>query len=100
MRSWKKMTIVAVWTAFVFGGGYAVAKGTHGQIHKAEKSLGNAIKHLEAAHKEDGSHFGGHRAKALELAKQSRGEAKEAIKFIESQVGKGAAVDPELINLA
>ncbi len=50
--------------------------GLH-QIHAAGKSLEEAATHLERAE----HHFGGHRAKALELVKQAQGEVKEAVEY-------------------
>jgi hypothetical protein len=50
--------------------------GLH-QIHAAGKSLEDAATHLERAE----HHFGGHRAKALELVKQAEGEVKEAVEY-------------------
>jgi hypothetical protein len=50
--------------------------GLH-QIHAAGKSLEEAATHLERAE----HHFGGHRAKALELVKQAEGEVKQAVEY-------------------
>src|SRR5881275_1699761 len=49
----------------------------HPQIHAAMRALNVAARHLEHAE----HHFGGHRAKALELVKQAEGELKQAIEY-------------------
>jgi len=46
-------------------------------IHAAAKSLEDAEKHLTRAEQ----HFGGHRAKALELVKQAEAELKQAVEY-------------------
>src|SRR5215467_1598121 len=46
-------------------------------IHAAGKSLEDADKHLTRAE----HHFGGHRAKALELVKQAEEELKQAVEY-------------------
>src|SRR6266566_985229 len=47
------------------------------RIHAAAKSLEDAERHLQRSE----HHFGGHRAKALELVKQAEGELKQAIEY-------------------
>lgn len=54
----------------------ATRAGLH-LIHAASKSLEDAEKHLQRAE----HHFGGHRAKALELVKQAEGELKQAVEY-------------------
>ena len=54
----------------------ATRAGLH-LIHAAAKSLEDAEKHLQRAE----HHFGGHRAKALELVKQAEGELKQAVEY-------------------
>ena len=54
----------------------ATRTGLH-LIHAAAKSLEDAEKHLTRAE----HHFGGHRAKALELVKQAEGELKQAVEY-------------------
>jgi hypothetical protein len=54
----------------------ATRAGLH-LIHAAARSLEDAEKHLQRAE----HHFGGHRAKALELVKQAEGELKEAVEY-------------------
>src|SRR6516225_1152815 len=54
----------------------ATRAGLH-LIHAAAKSLEDAEKHLTRAE----HHFGGHRAKALELVKQAEDEVKQAIEY-------------------
>ena len=54
----------------------ATRAGLH-LIHAAAKSLEDAERHLQRAE----HHFGGHRAKALELVKQAEGELKQAVEF-------------------
>src|SRR3989475_4344406 len=57
----------------------ATRAGLH-LIHAAAKSLEDAEKHLQRAE----HHFGGHRAKALELVKQAEAELKEAVVYAKS----------------
>ena len=52
-------------------------RGPHPQIHAAMRGLNMAARHLEHAE----HHFGGHRAKALELVKQAEGELKQALEY-------------------
>src|SRR2546425_9958001 len=52
----------------------ATRAGLH-QIHAAPRALEQAQRHLERAE----HHFGGHRAKALDLVKQAEREGKEAV---------------------
>src|SRR5207249_6603262 len=47
------------------------------QIHAAARALELAQNHLEKAE----HHFGGHRAKALDLVKQAEGELKQAVEY-------------------
>jgi hypothetical protein len=54
----------------------ATRAGLH-LIHAAAKSLEDAEKHLQRAE----HHFGGHRAKALDLVKQAEGELKQAVEY-------------------
>ena len=54
----------------------ATRAGLH-KIYAAGKALEEAHRHLEHAE----HHFGGHRAKALELVKQAEAEVKEAVAF-------------------
>src|SRR5712671_5262936 len=54
----------------------ATRAGLH-RIHAAAKSLEDADRHLQRAE----HHFGGHRAKALELVKQAEGELKQAVEY-------------------
>jgi hypothetical protein len=54
----------------------ATRTGLH-LIHAAAKALEDAEKHLQRAEQ----HFGGHRAKALELVKQAEGELKQAVEY-------------------
>ena len=54
--------------------------GRHPHITAAERALRNAERQLEeAAH-----HYGGHRAKALELVKQAEGELREAVAYAQA----------------
>ena len=46
-------------------------------IHAAARALEQAENHLQKAE----HHFGGHRAKALELVKQAEGELKQAVEY-------------------
>ena len=57
------------------GGPQGQGRAPH--IHAAMKSLEHAAHQLEKAD----HHFGGHRAKALELVKQAEGELKLAIEY-------------------
>ena len=52
-------------------------RGPHPQIHAAMRALNMAARHLEHAE----HHFGGHRAKALELVKQAERELHEALAY-------------------
>src|SRR5215813_10616198 len=54
----------------------ATRAGLH-LIHAAAKSLEDAEKHLTRAE----HHFGGHRAKALDLVKQAEAELKQAVEY-------------------
>jgi hypothetical protein len=54
----------------------ATRAGLH-LIHAAAKSLEDADRHLQRAE----HHFGGHRAKALDLVKQAEGELKQAVEY-------------------
>ena len=93
----KRSVIVAsaLGIGFVFGFGTlaftqdkrppTTRAGLH-QIHAAGKALEEAQRHLElAAH-----HFGGHRAKALELVKQAEGEVKQAVEFAKANPPAGS----------
>ena len=51
--------------------------GRHPQMHAAMRALHQAAHHLEHAE----HHFGGHRAKALELVKQAENELQEALEY-------------------
>ena len=62
----------------------ATRTGLH-QIHAAAKALEQAERHLERAE----HHFGGHRAKALELVKQAEGELKQAVQFAKANPPAG-----------
>ena len=54
--------------------------GAHPHIMGAERALHHAARQLEeAAH-----HYGGHRAKALELVKQAEGELREAVAYAQA----------------
>ena len=57
----------------------ATRAGLH-KIYAASKALEDAHRHLERAE----HHFGGHRAKALELVKQAEAEVKEAVAYATS----------------
>jgi len=57
----------------------ATRAGLH-KIYAASKALEDAHRHLERAE----HHFGGHRAKALELVKQAEAELKEAVAYAKS----------------
>ena len=61
-----------------------------GQIHAAAKALEQAQNHLEKAE----HHFGGHRAKALELVKQAEGELKQAVEYAKATVATVAPATP------
>src|SRR2546427_5714298 len=93
----KRSVIVAsaLGIGFVFGFGTlaftqdkrppTTRAGLH-QIHAAGKALEEAQRHLERAE----HHFGGHRAKALELVKQAEGELKQAMEFAKANPPSGA----------
>ena len=69
---------VAVFVTIAFVLGVSLTAPTaerHPQIHAAMRALRQAEQHLERAE----HHFGGHRAKALELVKQAENELKEAL---------------------
>lgn len=65
-------------------GSPATRTGLH-QIHAAAKALEQAERHLQRAE----HHFGGHRAKALELVKQAEGELKQAVQFAKANPPAG-----------
>ena len=87
LRTTTSFGVALLFGASVFGfGGAAQAQkpgrpgGEHPQIRMAMRSLLQAEEHLErAAH-----HFGGHRAKALELVKQAEGQLKEALQYAQA----------------
>ena len=56
------------------------------RIHAAAKSLEDAERHLQRSE----HHFGGHRAKALELVKQAEGELKQAVEFAKANPPAGS----------
>ena len=60
------------------------------QIHAAAKALEQAQNHLEKAE----HHFGGHRAKALELVKQAEGELKQAVEYAKATAAPVASATP------
>ncbi|OLC12647.1 MAG: hypothetical protein AUH29_15805 [Candidatus Rokubacteria bacterium 13_1_40CM_69_27] len=55
-------------------------RGKYPHIHAAARALQHAENQLEKAE----HHFGGHRAKALELAKQAEQELKEAVAWADA----------------
>ena len=61
-------------------------RGPHPQINAAMRALNMAARHLEHAE----HHFGGHRAKALELVKQAEKELHEALAYAKANPPKGA----------
>jgi hypothetical protein len=54
-------------------------------IHAAARALEQAENHLQKAE----HHFGGHRAKALELVKQAEGELKQAVEYAKTNTPAG-----------
>ena len=60
------------------------------QIHAAAKALEQAQNQLEKAE----YHFGGHRAKALELVKQAEGELKQAVEYAKATAAPVAPATP------
>jgi len=56
-------------------------------IHAAARALEQAENHLQKAE----HHFGGHRAKALDLVKQAEGELKQAVEYAKANAPAGAA---------
>src|SRR3989475_5718938 len=92
----KRSVIVAsaLGIGFVFGFGTlaftqdkrppTTRAGLH-QIHAAGKALEEAQRHLERAE----HHFGGHRAKALELVKQAEGELRQALEYAKEHPEEG-----------
>ena len=52
-------------------------QGKFPYIHAADR----ALQHAEAQLEKGAHHFGGHRAKALQLVKQAEGELKEALAY-------------------
>jgi hypothetical protein len=77
--------VVALAMGIAIGGtGAAWTKEAHPHIHAAMRDLGRADKQLsEAVH-----HYGGHRAKALELTKLSETELKEALEYARTHPGE------------
>ncbi len=64
--------------------GTAWTQGRHPHIASAQKSLAAAEKQLmEAVH-----HYGGHRARALELTQQARAELREALEYARTYAGE------------
>ena len=62
----------------------------HPQIQGAMHALRNAERHLERAE----HHFGGHRAKALELVKQAENELEAALAYAKANPEKGTKRAP------
>jgi hypothetical protein len=77
--------VVALAVGIVTGvSGTAWTQGRHPHIVSAQKSLTAAEKHLqEAVH-----HYGGHRARALELTQQARAELREALEYARTHAGE------------
>lgn len=76
---------VALVTAFTLGAGtVAFTAARHPQIHAAMKALENAARHLERAT----HHYGGHRAKALELVRQAEQELQQALAYADTHPPK------------
>ena len=67
----------------------ATRAGLH-QIHAAARALEQAQRHLERAE----HHFGGHRAKALDLVKLADAEVKEAVAFAKANPPEGSKPAP------
>jgi len=67
----------------------ATRAGLH-QIHAAARALEQAHRHLERAE----HHFGGHRAKALDLVKQAEAEVKEAVAVAKASPPEGSKPAP------
>ena len=64
--------------------GMAWTQGRHPHISAAQKSLAAAEKQLlESSH-----HYGGHRAKALELTRQARVELRDALEWAQAHPGE------------
>ena len=92
----KRNVIVIVVLALGFVLGYGTLAFTQDkkqgpqplrQIHAAARALELAQNHLEKAE----HHFGGHRAKALDLVKQAEGELKQAVEYAKANSPAGAA---------
>ena len=79
------LCIVALTVGVVIGAsGMAWTQGSHPQITAAQKSLAAAERHLlESSH-----HYGGHRAKALELTRQARVELRDALEWARAHPGE------------
>jgi hypothetical protein len=77
--------VVALAMGVVIGGGEAAwTKEAHPHIHAAMRDLKRADKQLsEAVH-----HYGGHRAKALELTKLAETELTEALEYARTHAGE------------
>jgi hypothetical protein len=66
----------------VAGAGWS--QGRHPHIASAQKSLAAAERQLlESSH-----HYGGHRAKALELTRQARIELRDALEYARAHAGE------------
>jgi len=91
----KRNIIVVVVLALGFVLGYGTLAFTQDKkqgapllrpIHAAARALEQAQGHLEKAE----HHFGGHRARALDLVKQAEGELKQAVEYAKTNVPAGA----------
>lgn len=77
--------VVALAMGVVIGvAGTGWTQGRHPHIVAAQKSLAAAERQiLESSH-----HYGGHRAKALELTQQARVELRDALEYARAHAGE------------
>ncbi len=81
MRKRIAFGAIALVAAYILGLGTAAFTATrHPQIHAAIRALENAARHLERAT----HHYGGHRARALELVRAAEGELQQALAFADA----------------
>ena len=76
---------VALGVGIVIGlAGTAWTEGRHPHLVSAQKSLATAERQLrEASH-----HYGGHRARAIELTQQARIEVRDALEYARTHSGE------------
>jgi uncharacterized protein YgbK (DUF1537 family) len=86
-KTW--LPALALTTGLILGAGTSALTQTTppaqrpvtGGRHPHIMAAGRALKHAERQLEEAAHHYGGHRARALELVKQAEGELREAVAY-------------------